>query len=278
MRGIANGTQVTALPTPAAAVGAPGYCNNTAPGPGVTPTDLYPDDVNIILAELLGILAAAGVTQDATGANTTQVLASLKTLFRGNNILAKTATGTWTVPAGVTSVHFRGWSAGGGGAGMGNGGAGGGGGGQGGAYFEGIATVTPGAVITCTVGASGAGGTNVSGSYNGSIGGTTSFGTFATATGGSGGAGFANGTGGGGYGNGVATGGTVNITGTSGQNGISVSTAFLGGMGGGTFGTGSTYNGSGGGPTGNFPGGGGGGGTQNSAGGAGGAGLLILEW
>lgn len=82
MRLIANGTQgPTTMPTPAVASGTPGFAYNNLPGSGASVTDLYPDDVNIILAELINILKVAGVTPDSTGASVNQVIASMRQLF-----------------------------------------------------------------------------------------------------------------------------------------------------------------------------------------------------
>lgn len=81
MRLIANGTQGSStLPARAAAVGTPGYAKTDAPAVGVVPTNLYPDDINIVLAELMAILSAAGLAPDNTGADTGQVLKALRIL------------------------------------------------------------------------------------------------------------------------------------------------------------------------------------------------------
>lgn len=115
-----------------------------------------------------------------------------------------TASGTFTVPAGVTSVKV---TVIGGGAGFsqsyGNGNAGGCG--------IGVYTVTPGSAITVTVGA----GTNAASGAS-STGGTTSFGGFVSATGGAGKApGTTNG--------GIGSGGTIqNVRGTASQSAKSV--------------------------------------------------------
>ncbi len=116
--------------------------------------------------------------------------------FNISYIVAQTSvvyntSGTWTVPAGVTSATFEIWGGGGGGGGAypGTEGTAGGGGGGGGYSYVTIA-VTPGAVYNYTVGALGTAG---AGSYNssGGTGGTTTItGTGLTtfhATGGTGG-------------------------------------------------------------------------------------------
>lgn len=69
-----------------------------------------------------------------------------------------TTTGTWTAPAGVTSVQAECWGGGGNGGGAGSSGnaVGSGGGGGGGAYAKKQLTVVPGNVYTVTVGTGGA--------------------------------------------------------------------------------------------------------------------------
>jgi len=137
----------------------------------------------------LGTLA----TQSPTGT------ASSSTYLRGDNswqpissttgLAAQlfTASGTFTVPAGVTAIKV--YLVGGGGAGAGaavtssttySAGVGGGGGGGLISYITGL---TPGNTVSVTVGA---GGTGTSGGA-GSSGGTTSFGSYCSATGGAGG-------------------------------------------------------------------------------------------
>jgi hypothetical protein len=188
------------------------------------------------------------------------------------------ASGSFTVPIGVTKVRSRVWGAGGGGGGAF---AGAGSGGGGGGYAEGMYAVTPGQVITVTVGVGGVGGTGAP--TGGSVGGTSSFGAFASATGGGGG--------GGGLGvvalivaaGGVATGGAMNVGGNGGYGGSnsgSGGSGFAGGAGGGAFGTSLTTSNTSS-ATGNFPGGGGGGGahpTTSQAGGTGQGGLVVVEW
>ncbi len=81
MRLIANGSQgPTTLPTPAAPSGTPGFAYNNAPGLGQPVTILGPDDFNIVLAELMNVLAGAGLSADSTGANTQQLLQALQVL------------------------------------------------------------------------------------------------------------------------------------------------------------------------------------------------------
>jgi hypothetical protein len=137
-----------------------------------------------------------------------------------------TSSTTWTVPSGVTTIYVNGiGGAGGGGGGGGkvtttskNGGGGGGGGGAG-EYISNVAlTVTPGEILTITIGAAGTAGTAGTGSTNiaataGGNGGNTTIvgsvsGTIFTANGGTGG-------GPGGQGN-----ATVGAAGTLGAGGV----------------------------------------------------------
>ena len=97
-----------------------------------------------------------------------------------------TSSGTFTVPAGVTSITVECW--GGGGAGGGNNtNSDGGGGGGGGAYARRTLTVVPGTVYSFVVGA---GGTGVAGG-NGNPGGDTWFGSVSTVLAKGGGGGYA---------------------------------------------------------------------------------------
>ncbi|HOM91004.1 MAG TPA: hypothetical protein PKW65_09780, partial [Bacteroidia bacterium] len=95
-----------------------------------------------------------------------------------------TSSGTFTVPAGVTTVQVEAWGGGGAGGGVASGflppnRAGGGGGG--GAYLKNTSvTVIPGSTVTITVGA---GGTGVNGA-DGNNGGASSFGGLVTVSGG----------------------------------------------------------------------------------------------
>lgn len=179
-----------------------------------------------------------------------------------------TASGTWTAPAGVTSVTVEAW--GGGGAG---GGATGrpakGGGGAGGQYAQKVVTVVPGNVYTIVVGAGGVGGTGTGG-----IGGDSTFaGTVVVAKGGAGGTGVANGVGG--LGSVVGGVGDIVYAGGNGANSTVDTNCNTGGGGGG--GAGST--GAGGNAVGNAGGtgtavGGGAGGTATTGSGNGAAGTL----
>lgn len=183
------------------------------------------------------------------------------------NIQAFTTSGTWTQPAGVTTVYVKVWGAGGaGGAATSNPSSGGGGGGGG--YTEGLVAVTTDVTVTVGTGGAGGGGT-------GATGGTSSFAGTTTpqATGGAGG--VAN-DGAGGAG-GVGSTGTINLTGQKGSYGSIAGTGGdgAGGGGGGRIIVGSI------GQAGNIPGGGGGGGDNTGSlrnGAAGADGLVIVYY
>jgi hypothetical protein len=180
-----------------------------------------------------------------------------------------TSSGTFTVPAGVTSLTVECWGAGGAGGGSNSNNRGGSGGGGGG-YTTALLTVTPGQSIPFVVGD---GGTGVVGG-TGNSGTTTSFLTL-IANGGAGGE-FNRGAAGSG---GTASGGTTNITGSNGIVGTSLGGDGGNGANGGAGGTGIS-NGTGG--NGTSPGGGGGGGERgggsNYAGGNGGSGQITISY
>jgi len=235
-----------------------------------------------------------------TGDSSTQLATTAFVAARAINMARFTTSGSWTCPAGVTTVYVSG----GGGGGGGGGGAGsvgsgqssscGGGGGAGQNVIKTPVTVVPGTVYAITIGAAGtAGVAGIAGTAGsaGGDGGATTFGSLLTLSGGGGGGGGAVGPGaGGGIGGGI--GGTNG--GSAGGGGSTVSVVFgVGGTGGSSpFGTSGgatrTGNASGGatGPAGYgyCSGGGGGGGVANvpsgigTSGSAGQAGILILEW
>jgi len=130
-----------------------------------------------------------------------------------------TSSSTFNVPAGVTSVDIEVVGAGG------NGGGNGGGGGGGGGYASGTYAVTPGQVLTVTVGVAG----------GGPVGGASAVDMMIGATGGENGTVVTTGNllGGGGAG-GTATGGTINRTGGNGGAGR---WTYFGGGGGGAAGS-----------------------------------------
>lgn len=195
--------------------------------------------------------------------------------------------GTFTVPAGVTSVTVECWGAGGGGSTRTSGGRGGGGGG--GAYATSIFPVTPGN-YNITVGTGGSGST---------AGGNTSFGTnLVVAAGGN--SGVNNSATAGSGGNIAASTGTIRYEGGNGADGGALwsggggggagSTGAGGNASGATAGTGTSLNGGNGGTgintnangnPGSSYGGGGGGARRTSGtqiGGAGSDGYLVVSW
>ncbi len=133
------------------------------------------------------------------------------------NMVVLTSSTVWTVPVGVTRIKIRGVGGGGGSAAFIGGNADMPGCGGGAGYFEGIYTVIPGTAYTVTIGAGGLGGT--SSSSNGVAGGTTAFGSLASAGGGFGGVNGANPAGGAG---GTAAGGQINVQGGDGTDGLFV--------------------------------------------------------
>lgn len=137
------------------------------------------DKDNWLYNQLLAVMAAGGQTPTATNAQTT--LAALRNLFQPS-LLAFGASQAWIVPTGVTRVHVRMWGGGGGGGGSFGPFSAGSGGGAGG-YCEGVFSVSPGASIFITVGAQGLGSRSLE-IYTATSGGTTSFGSFASASGG----------------------------------------------------------------------------------------------
>lgn len=145
--------------------------------------------------------------------------------IRGRVMYRNAGVYQWTVPPGVTKVDVE-VRGGGGSGGFGTQDTGSGGGGGGGISKR-LCTVTPGAVITVTVGAGGAAVSTVGASGN--AGGASSFGSFCSATGGSGG------SSGSGAGGGYGAGGDFNASLGSGNPALrnAPGTYALGGSGGG---------------------------------------------
>ena len=133
------------------------------------------------LALMLALLAGSFVAAPETAFAATETL-----------ILRTAGLGSWTAPAGVTSVQIAVWAGGGGGGGTGAAGNGGGGGAGGGYARETAFSVTPGNSYTYYIGRGGNGG---NGTNNGSPGEDSMFNASSTvlAVGGPGGASLANG-------------------------------------------------------------------------------------
>jgi hypothetical protein len=225
------------------------------------------------------------------GSNTQQIAttAFVQTTIKGRQ-QRFAVSGSFMVPAGVSTVYLTGCGAGGGGGGGGgfvaSGSGGGGGGGAGQSMIREAVTVTPGQVYIVTIGAGGSaggGGSVGANGQNGGAGGATSFGALVTLVGGG------SATGGGGTsGSGGPGGAGGNFGGSSGEDGKG--NGGDGGAGGpsplGTPGGGGRA-GSSGGMSGSLgygygAGGGGGGAAYNAGLGAAGTGgmpgLLIVEW
>lgn len=194
----------------------------------------------------------------------------------GVQILSATGTANFTVPAGVYELWVWVWGAGGAGGGghpgpvVGRIGSDGGAGG--GLAIKKIA-VTPGQVISYTIGAGGTKGGV--GPTNGTAGGSSSFGAYCSATGGAGG----NWNSGAGSNGGTGTGGDFNFSGARGGGVQNITQWVLGGNGGGAplGGAGGTWDNKG-----VAPGGGGGGAAsgdgQANTGGDGADGMIIVRW
>jgi len=193
--------------------------------------------------------------------------------YSGASAQLFTASGTFTIPNGITRVKVT-LVGGGGGAGGGQDDGctneAGGGGGGGGTATKWFTSLTPGNTLTVTRGAGGAGSTYNSSSY-GVTGGTSSVSsgtetiTTVSATGGAGGQFGATGGGAGGAG-GTGSGGDLNPSGGGGSKGGVGGGSSLGGGGGAPSGAGGLY------------GGGGGGGNTSGTGGAGANGIVFFEW
>jgi hypothetical protein len=189
---------------------------------------------------------SSGNVVDLAGQSMNNLIAHAVSLFTVNTSQIFTASGTYTVPAGITSVTVECWGGGGSGGGSSNGSNAAGGGG-GGAYSKSTLAVTPGGAYTVTVGTGALGVVGMSGA----AGGDTWFGTSGTilAKGGNGGTAGGSGSTGGAGGLSTSSIGTTKYSGGNGGNG------FTGGDGAG--------------------GGGGSSGGYSSVGGNGGAGITL---
>jgi len=288
MQRITDPTAVATLPSPPALTGTTGYFGPAVPG--ISPaTRVRYWFVTMLQEELMSILAAAGIAADTTATVFNQVLLSIQALIGAipHGVHNITSSGTWTVPAGVTTIEVEVW-AGGSGSWASISGMSGGGGSGGGYARKRMTGVTPGAVATVVIGAGGTAG--VSGTTAPGAGGASSFvlgGTTISATGGVvNPLGVASAPS---LGNlaGVGSGGDVNLYGGDGQSGMQNQGGLvfnLGGFGGegplsgGVINSGTT------GTIGRFPGGGASGagsgssGTTPYAGAAGAAGLCVVRW
>ena len=238
--------------------------------------------VAAMIAQFTADYGPSDVHDDGVLANLeAQFISALQT-FTITRVVYVSSTTTLTVASNEKRCRARGWGGGGGGGGCkGSTSAGGSTGGGGGFFDIYLTSLTAGQQIVCVIGAPGTGG-NTSPS-NGTAGGDTSFGSYATARGGAGGQ----------LGNPNASspsnGGTASVYSGTGfaQTGYDGGTPMLwtggaacGGEGGASpfGGTGARPNQGGAGKVGFFPGGGGGGGTNNNAGGDGSVGYLEVTF
>ncbi|WP_248769191.1 hypothetical protein [Pseudomonas sp. MWU12-2345] len=241
------------------------------------------------------LLFCTGAAEQVANATQSQQAVAMGQLFGGLKGISRISTsGSFTVPAGVTTIYVSGCGGGGGGGGGGGSssgaptsGAGGGGGGGGQQIFRVPYTVTPGQVIaitTGTAGTAGAGGYGAASGGAGAAGGATTIGSLVTLNGGSAGlggaSGGAGGSGGAGY-PGGSDGGDCTNNQCTGIGGMGGSSSFGGGGGGGRAGSGGGAVAK---AAAGYGGGGGGGGGSYGATAAGGngaagtGGLVIIEW
>lgn len=250
----------------------------TAPS-GVASSDILYADSTAHRLKMNNNNAGADVV---VGANTTDTLTN-KTIGAGGlgglNPASQifTSSGTFTIPAGVTTVKVT-VTAGGGAGGAGSSGSNsGGGGGSGSTSIKWLSGLTPGNTLTVTVGTGGAGAANAAGG-NGTASsvasGTQTITTISTNFGSGspqGAPAIAGGNGGA-----AGTGGDLNLGGTVGG---STEVVGFGGTGAPSFwGGGASPGASGVGPAGSAPGAGGGGTGTGGTGGAGAAGIVVFEW
>jgi len=161
------------------------------------------------------------------------ILGLLGLLGFGQSTATFTTSGTWTCPAGVTSVTVECWGAGGGGGGSINSNNNTAGGGGGGGYTKkNSLAVTPGATYTVTIGTGGAGGAVASNGTNGT---NTSFSTIIANGGSRGICGASGANGAGGNGGAASITGDINYYGGNGASGVY---DLYGGGGGGAAGSG----------------------------------------
>lgn len=289
MQRITDPTASATIVAPPALTGPTGYFAPAVPGISAA-TRLRYWFMTMIQEELMSVLAAGGVASDTTATVFNQVASAIRNMIAGvpHGAQSFISSGTFTVPAGVTTIEVEVWAGGSGSWASISGTTGGGG--SGGGYARKVVTgLTPGATCTVTVGAGGSAGTTAPAAPG--AGGVSSFA----------GSGFATISATGGIvsplgttsapmlGNlgGVGAGGDLNLKGGDGwagqanQGGLVFNLGGFGGDGplaGGVTNSGTTGN------TGAFPGGGGSGagtgasGTTAYNGGAGAAGLCILRW
>lgn len=139
------------------------------PQTGELPTALDQDFFDSIQEEISAPIEAAGLTLQKASRN--QLLEAIRTLIRTNKRQVRyTASGSFTVPDGVTTLYVSGCGGGGGGGGSQTSinatVAGSGGGSSGGFVIKAAITVTPGTVLPVTIGQGGLGGSAGGGAGN----------------------------------------------------------------------------------------------------------------
>ena len=265
---------------------------------------------NVILGNTTSTVqsVAPGATGNLlTSDGTTWASSAPQGAATGPSVQTFLASGTFTVPAGITKLMVTAFGGGGGGGGQGT--TSSTTGGRGGVCGGGTASISgliPGASITVTVGAGGAGGNSAGTGITGGNGGNTTFGTYVTAGGGGGGQGgqvgsvgvagslgtftttgtrlrkttattgadTLGGGGVGGTGQGGAGGSGISGGGGGGFTGLTIAAGISAGPGvdGFTSNSGTGVGGAGGGASGGI------GSTNANGGGGGGAGGVIVEW
>src|SRR5690606_28610104 len=172
---------------------------------------------------------------DAAGSKLGSAITTTETsLSVSHSMVYTSGSGTWTAPAGVTSVKVECWGGGGGGGASTSAGWSGGGGGE---YASEVISVTPGNGYAYSVGAGGAGADGPPSDFTGDDGGNSTFGgTIVVAHGGAGGLGATGGAGGTGSSN------TIHYDGGDGGDGYEDLNVTSSGGGGGSGGTESAGN------------------------------------
>jgi hypothetical protein len=220
---------------PADNVATPGFFQGAVIATGQAATRIRFWWLNMVQMEICNVVTGAGIALQK--GNNAQLLAAIRAIAayvpHFTNEQTFSASGTFTVPAGVGRVKLRLYGGGGGG-GYGN--SAGGGGGGGGGYVEGFFSTVPGDVLTITIGGGGSGGS--SGAVATAGGDSTIYhgGELCYATGGQSGAAGTNAGLGAGGAPGVGAGTTFASFGSVGGAGSATSSVIIGGQGGNAFG------------------------------------------
>ncbi len=158
MQRIYDPTAAATLPAPPSLTGTAGYFIGGVPGISAATRVRY-WFLNMLQEELMALLALAGIAPDTTATVFTQVGSAIQALIAGipHGVQTFAASGSFTVPAGVTAVDVELW-AGGSGSWASVSGITGGGGSGGGYARKRISGLTAGGVATIAVGAGGSAG------------------------------------------------------------------------------------------------------------------------